>query len=392
MKSWRIVHITSCLAFTAVCGLSAQGEDPRVTRLVEAHTSAVALIHELDAEMESTFQMLAGPVEGRTKKKGNAGRWSFDNSRQRFRFKSPNSSPRADGSLTGVSDVLIDGQSTRTIHDWTPDSTKQPSLLDQARIVAEIQEMPTLGPNVHLYTSLLLRFGPPAKPAVALRELLNSVPAENIEYLGKAIAGSDDEGLRVRFLPIPDRFTSAYKDIYFRPSLNYFATKVIEHQEGIMMANDKTGAVEPHVMEYDLTVKEFRDCGGGVWIPTAVETLTTKTGYDTPIMRVDIQVTKLTVNKSLPADALDFRFPENLFVRRISAAGKLVRSELWGADGKVKQEFNSTDDINKLLAAEAARLGKPRPSTRGWYLTLWLVGLGVLIAVVGYRQWQRRSR
>lgn len=109
-------------------------------------------------------------------------------------------------------------------------------------------------------------------------------------------------------------------------------------------------------------------------------------------MRVEGKLTKLTVNKPLPADALDFRFPENVFVRRVSAAGKLVRSELWGADGKVKQEINSTDDLNKLLAAEAARLGKPRPSTRSWYLTLWLVGLALLIAVVGYRQWQRRNR
>lgn len=291
--------------------------------------------------------------------------------------------------MSGVADIFYDGQDTFQINGWDGDAKKQPSLLDQGTMHAAVREGVTEAPLQHLQTVMLHRFTPHFKPALPLKELLDGIRPQDIEYIA-ATTDPDVEGIRINYPAEPQKYSKMQVDVFLSAKVNFFATKLIERKEWVMLANDKTGVVEPHVTEVSIEVKEFRDCGGGVWIPVKTEGETRKSGYDGPIMRVVGKVTKLTVNQQLPADALDFQFPENVFVTRLGTDGKVRHAELW-KDGKVEREVKSTEELNTLFTAEAARIGKPQPGWRFGYLTIWGGLIGLLVCLAGYRVCRKRA-
>jgi tetratricopeptide (TPR) repeat protein len=59
-----------------------------------------------------------------------------------------------------------------------------------------------------------------------------------------------------------------------------------------------------------------------------------------------VTVTKLAVNTPLPADALDFRFPENLEVQENIPGTDETKFYIWGPDNKPAREFDSVAEFN----------------------------------------------
>lgn len=70
-----------CLGLVPGLVSASFASEQRIKDLLEAHSSSVALVRQLDAEMEFTSQMLVGTLAGKEPIPTVRWRWSFDSTR-----------------------------------------------------------------------------------------------------------------------------------------------------------------------------------------------------------------------------------------------------------------------------------------------------------------------
>ena len=146
-----------------------------------------------------------------------------------------------------------------------------------------------------------------------------------------------------------DRFAGTYIDIQVNANKGFLVQKTFCLANGLAHGEVGKGGLIPVSSCSVAEVKEFQDCGHGVFFPKKMEfrligelkDIDSKDGYYSTI-----SATKLSVNSPLPADAFDFRFPENLEVQQITG-NKSVKSILWGPDNKPGKTFESGEEYRR---------------------------------------------
>lgn len=141
-----------------------------------------------------------------------------------------------------------------------------------------------------------------------------------------------------------DPRTGNYIDIYVNADRNFMAQKAVFYDKGV--AKDDEGKWV--AVEYSLEVKEFLNCGGGVYFPRGV-VFRNRGRADSPDNGDGVFATqtptRLSINSAIPDQEFNFRFPENLLVRRLLADGAQETMVLWGGDNKPALEFHSEEEM-----------------------------------------------
>ena len=271
-------------------------------------------------------------------------------------------------------------------------SPKQPTLLDTGQVKAQYDEAPSIGPVLHAVSFLLLKFSTPGQSAVPLKDFIAAVPKDRVKYLGvKEEEGRSLYGIRIELPPQPDVGATTHTfDVFLDSKVNFLVARFVNHFEGAHR-DESTGVTRAYNVDYVWRVTKFQDHGGGVWLPLETENREWRSGQLLPERQLDCKVLRAVVNKPLPADALDFRFPQNVLVTRVARDGHVMRRELWGPDNKPIREINTTDDLNKLMSEAVAAAQAAHRSPRTSYLWAWALGLVTLAVIVGFRVWRNRA-
>lgn len=369
--------------------MTSHAADPSLDELIEAHSSAFGLIRQVDLEIQSVKRPSKNgeqPVPQGTY------RWSSDGRKHRYRIIAHAINQRSDGWPVGHHDEFTDETSSRVVTHWDPKSPKQPTLLDTGPIKAQYDEGPATGPLQHASWFLMLRFAMPGQPAVPLKDFIAAVPKDRIQFLGaNRNEGRLLYGIKIELTPNSATGEAAHwYEVFLDPAANYFVAKYTNHMEG-SYRDESTGEMKPYSADFIWRVTKFQDHSGGVWLPVEVESREWRYGQLVTERQVDVKVLNAIVNKPLPSDALDFKFPENVLVTRVSREGGILRQELWGPDNKPIREITTPDDLNKLMAEAVAAVKAGHRSPRTSYVWAWGMGLIALVLIVGYRMWRNRA-
>ncbi len=170
----------------------------------------------------------------------------------------------------------------------------------------------------------------------------------------------------------------SYYDVFLDPAVNYHVRKSIAYQPRAGLKGADTGGVVT-------VVKRFKDFGDGVYVPVEIERYGGVAGYGGPVDRIVVK--DLVVNARLPADALDFTFPENCVVvdlRDVSSSDKR-KVWVWGPDNRPLREYKGRQAEGELLIAE----------NQGGHVRFWLAIAGIVILVcivLVFRRLRRKAR
>jgi hypothetical protein len=132
-------------------------------------------------------------------------------------------------------------------------------------------------------------------------------------------------------------------------------------------------------------VERFRQFDGGAFLPEIVSAKGTYEG-SSMVIEFAMDVAKSTVNRPLPDDALDFRFPEGCIVKDLTTLqGGVVTAHIWGADNRPAQSLR---DLSELGPPPSD--GEALEARRRW-LTYAVYGVGVplILGLIGYLVWRR---
>jgi hypothetical protein len=177
-----------------------------------------------------------------------------------------------------------------------------------------------------------------------------------------------------------------YMDIYVNQNKGFLTQKISYYDKGI--AKDDSGCVVP--IKYVLEVKEFADCGNGVYFPKIVEFQNTHRA-DVPSngdgIFVTVRATALSINTTIPDESFDFQFPENLLVRQVLPGGKTDAMILWGANNKPLKEFHSDQELQDYQKHICGPKANQPHAVRNNLLT-WAIGF-ILIILVATLVWRK---
>jgi WD40 repeat protein/tetratricopeptide (TPR) repeat protein len=145
---------------------------------------------------------------------------------------------------------------------------------------------------------------------------------------------------------VKDIYAGSYIDIEVNANKGGLVQKVFHYTNGIAHLKDGTPVASCSVYE----VKEFWDCGHGVFYPKRMECHLIedpkKPESKDGVFRT-IAATKLSVNATMPADAFDFRFPNDAFVYEDTPDGRSGKCFIWGPDNKPAKEFATREEYDK---------------------------------------------
>jgi len=120
--------------------------------------------------------------------------------------------------------------------------------------------------------------------------------------------------------------------------------RVIENHRDVKQ--EINGVEETFPIDVTRTVTTFRDAGGGVFVPTAMECRVVSGSSDQREIAGETSVTDLKVNKDLSPGALEFQFPEDaLVIYSPPLLPTWQRVVLWGPDNLPRKEITNSRDI-----------------------------------------------
>jgi beta-lactamase regulating signal transducer with metallopeptidase domain/peroxiredoxin len=330
-SDWFVALLTCSAAFQ-------DGDSPSVERLGAANANALGLIHSLDAAVEIYAD--DRELSQKASKPEAVWRWSRKGDEERMRTISRTTEPLPDGRPPLLVDTYIAGGKRHLLQNWDPKSPPAINVVNQLRVRSSIEPDSLAPPSPDASLQLLQTFYRDWAPRRSLEQLIKASPTSKV--VGKTRIGDWDVWqVRIPDPGVPgDPRDGCYFDVYLDPSVNFHVRRRVTHV---------VKPVNGNRMAYDVvsTVTEFKDLGDGVFFPVYVETESIP--EKTPKLAVTgrILVKDLTVNKPLPTDALDFKFPEFAHVRILPAVNGRNSVQLWGPKNKPVFEFR---DMEELLA------------------------------------------
>jgi hypothetical protein len=125
--------------------------------------------------------------------------------------------------------------------------------------------------------------------------------------------------------------------------------------------------------DHETRIVRWKSIGEGLMFPIEIERVIRRNGSD-PVIRnrwvVDEE--RLIVNRDVPPEALDFRFPKNALVRFSPPEDGRYRVELWGENNESVKRIRSPEDLREFFA-------KHQP--KGSFGSAWVWGLGAIVAI-----------
>jgi hypothetical protein len=302
-----ILTILSALAASA-----GSGPDFTLEELVEGNQQALGLVHQIELTITFSRQgFLGGKPHGELYTQP-AIRWAKKGKLERLRF-STNAAPRADGRPRHLRDRFSDGSTVKSLDNWDWDDPQPITPLDQGSVRARVVPADNHPPVHDPLQVLLWRFHVDYGDARwTLAEFVAKSP--RAELLGETeVDGHEVWHIRAEH---PNSNQKGREGVVFEffvdPAVNFAVRKVIE--DFGTLEREIGGQLEKVPRTRTWTVKSFKDCGDGVYVPTLVNVSVFRDTAVTTESRVERRVEDLKVNEPLSEDALDFRFPENVTV------------------------------------------------------------------------------
>ena len=389
----------SLLLWAALLTVEVEKPPPvyQLQELVELHESALGLIHQIELSLQSEFQNYLKEKRFGKLDTPKPWHWARRGEQERLRYD-VDSAPGKDGRPTGLYDYFVDETSVRMLRNWDPKNPQKITPLDGGTVSATVMPRTRRAPGLRdVPRHMLWSFSIENDDRRTLAKLVRESP--HAELVGPA----EIDGHRVWQVRaahpgvdgVPQPGVSF--DVYLDPEVNFAARRVVEHQPDTQKLIN--GKLEKYSFVVIRTVKEFRDFGGGVFVPVEIE-LVVRTGSSDGRRIVGLtHVKDLVVNAPLSNDALDFRFPEHALVVGPRVSPTEQRVVLWGPNNRALKEVNSPKDLPGYKEAQEAAAGgsdtEARASRSGgvrrWLLWGNLVVIGCLAVWAGFRRGGRRS-
>lgn len=290
------------LAFAKV-----EAQTPDVSVLVESNRSAIESIRAIDVKLAFTMHQLVGPPEA-AREEGEPKvwlwRWTKRGDLERVRYQFDYIKPTAPGQTMNLGDMIQDGRTRKVLTNWDPANPQPITPMHPGTVTAMVlpQTPEPMGwfpdPATILNIKLLMNG---ADTPRSLAEVVKVAP--NPVVKGRARVGEYDTWHLHADQPATEATPKgSYFDVYLDPAANFMIRKVVAHTEAERMPGGMSLTTD-----FITEVVEFRDCGEGAFVPVRIEQRSFGGGSNS-VMRVRTE--DLVVNRELPSDALDFRFPK----------------------------------------------------------------------------------
>jgi len=339
------MHISLVFVWSIInVALSVPGGD-QVEKIVSAHESSIGLIHTADIHLEVRRRSSNELIETL--------RWSMDGPRERIRSKNETVPV---GELNRFSDCYMDTGQVYMLGDADPQGTPAIRPFRSQGMYGWIKPRTRRLINMRASYWLLLKISLVAEDE---RRTLAELVHDSQSAFGDAgvifkgsheVSGIDTVWLRIQHPGVMNEDTGKTShrgsiiDIFLDPQRGYLAKRVESHLQGTY-ENGKTGPYESN-----LEVQSFDDLGDGVYFPTAIVSEFLDMNKKR-LSKVEYKylVSQASVNKPLPDDAMNFKFPENLLVRQLPFANGRYPLHLIGANGQIVRTVSTSEEVQDLM-------------------------------------------
>jgi hypothetical protein len=363
-------------------------------KLVRAHESSSGLIHQFDIEVE--ISILQPASASMPAVQTGTTRWARKDSLERIRAVD---FIRRDGfgevERTLFADQFDDGKERRILRGWDPDHPVSLSPGEQHGLSGYLerqafQKMSMRDPAPLLLLSLR-DVTDTHGPRLSLRQVVRQARAIEVRDPGAQDPPAPDHLISLRIWRDAAKNksganSSRYFDVFFDPRAGMMVRKLVNHHDQYAWP----GAGTLPWAEWVHEVTSYHDAGNGVFFPIQAEMRVYRSDRKEPTSIVQIKPKAFTVNKALPADALDFRFPENTTVISEEAGKRTVY--LWGPKNQPVREMHTREEwLQAQLDFDKAQ---KLASSRSRYLVWMMVGAAILlgVTVAGIRLRRRRAK
>ncbi len=323
--------------------------DGNLHGLISAHEATLGLIHQFDVSVEVVDRVFLGAPPDAPFQQTATWRWSRKDGAERIRNRDFPDESNPGGSSrkkTLFVDMFQDGQIRKVLDGWDPDHPLELSPIQQHGVKA--YQQPPIGdlpgnvsdcPLVFLFRTRDITDDGDVGQSVA-QLVATGARAEVRRQTGRA----EGAGLQcVRVWRSESGGASPpvnYFDVFLDPRAGMMVRRVVNHHEDYEWPGEGIVIWAEWVYE----VMSFRDCGEGVFFPTETEWRVYRAGHEGATSVTKFTTNNLVVNRDLPPDALDFRFPAYALVGNPPKDGRRVVS-LWGPDNRRIRDLYTGDDI-----------------------------------------------
>lgn len=361
----RALTIVVCaVAITGIRGVGNAEES--LATLVEANRQAVDLLRAYDATIRN-FDYVDRAKESEVLM--STWRSTKEGERERTRFELLTIPPRDDGRPLNLGDAMRDGTVSKVLLNWDAESPQKLSPLDVGTVKAFVEPQSRVAP-ANVDPGMVLGFTYRVDILDESRTLAELVDeSQRAELVGlEEIDGRKLWHIRAAH-PDP-RYAEISFDIFLDPTVNFHARRIVTRGP----IGGSRGGNGDAVRE----ITKFHDYGDGVFFPEEIATY----GLNNTVARSF--VSEPTINASLPADAFDFRFPENCLVTHLPPVAGKAKVELWGPDNRPALEVTGRESLEQY-----ARSTSSPPVASRWRQWALLGNIGIVVAVVAYVIWRR---
>lgn len=369
-----VIESTVLIAWCCVVAEAAIDE----SYLVDAHETTIGLVHSADVTIEVCDTSFNGASVDPPRLQV-IRRWSKLGQLERQRYRGfVGMTTNADGLPVNLGDLLEDGMTVKVLRnwDWASPQSITPHRQGTVRAWYGPDERTTFSgfANPRYHFAL---FGIQTRTSDTCRTLRQFVKeSPSVKLMGPvSLRGHETWKLEMEH---PDTRHGGSEsgqivEVYLDPEAGYLIRSLVVHHP---VSNPEDPTEVPLRAERDVT--KFQRHGDGVYFPVEAEFRLYPVGLleGRPSLVQRLVGSKITVNQTLPVDAMDFRFPEHAVVNETPAVNGKYKAFLWGPDDKPLRQVYDFDD----LGPDPDR--RPRTGgTVGWGLVL-IAAVGIAVVVL----------
>ncbi len=348
--------------------IAAAERTPTLAEIAKANAAAWNAIKSVDLECTATANRM---IDGKTVfAETTKFRWSRSGKMERSR-KYPsvatiNLLPDGAAADTSSRDFFCDGKTARYFMGWSSNNQDKERLTfqNQKNLCGQMEPKPlhSFAARDDLEPLRYLEFSY-GKHSPTLADI---VAAWKVSVTGKRVSKTGDTLwlLHAEYPPKDgkDQRAGSFIDIEVNADKGFMTQKATFYEAKIAINYINCSRMNRYSTK---EVVEYQDCGHGLFFPKKLETRMLgetlkpdfkKGGY----CFTTIEITKLSINEPMPADAFDFRFPENLLVHQVVPGKEGSNFIIWGANDKPAKVFYSVQEYNRYENAQGIEVLRRR--------------------------------
>ena len=345
--------------------------EPDCQALIDANTQTLGLVRTI--QVNCTIASTGGGRKQVTELW-----WAREGARERIRRVGGHIEPTADGRPRDIEDILIDGPVYKWLQNWDPKNPQKITPTEQGTVSAATGPQTNVS-GVNIAPSHQLLFEVEDRPRRTLAELARVSP--KVTCKGKVeLEGRE---LRLISLEYPEedaiyQMGKRHIDVYLDPAAGYMIRKIVVDVAGKIVSDGP-----PRSFVHAHEVLEFKDFGGGIFVPIKIR-------HTAPKLLSETVVKSIKINEPIPPETFELHWPKYAAIKHYPPVNGRFKIELWGDDEPVAeikkvQDFDVVEaELRKdpRVAAELGPLpGAPLPPPRSMMIKLSLA-LGALVAIM----------